>query len=113
MEWLSLIGSILGGLIGGMFTFLGVKLTLKYDKEKEKKEIIKKAITEKPRLEKVYANCKSTTSKISCDCNVLTLKIEGIKNNKGVLEFLYNNDFLDLNKLTCIEIELKNTGFTE
>lgn len=44
MKWLTLlIGSLLGVLIREMFTFLGVKLTLKYGQE-----IIKKAIAEKP-----------------------------------------------------------------
>ena len=29
MDWLAFAGSILGGLIGGLFTFIGVRLTIK------------------------------------------------------------------------------------
>lgn len=51
MDWLAFAGSILGGLIGGLFTYFGVRLTLKHEMEKEKKEQILKADAEKPRLE--------------------------------------------------------------
>ena len=43
MDWLAFAGSILGGLIGGLFTYFGVRLTLKHEKEKEKKEVLIKA----------------------------------------------------------------------
>ena len=29
MDWLGFAGSIVGGIIGGLFTFLGVKVTIK------------------------------------------------------------------------------------
>lgn len=46
MDWLAFAGSILGGLIGGLFTYFGVRLTLKYEREKEKKELLIKADAE-------------------------------------------------------------------
>ncbi len=36
MDWLAFAGNILGGLIGGLFTYIGVRLTLNYEKEKER-----------------------------------------------------------------------------
>lgn len=38
MDWLGFAGSVIGGIIGGLFTFLGVKLTIKHDDEKKKME---------------------------------------------------------------------------
>ena len=31
MDWLGFLGSIISGIIGGLFTFLGVKVTIKND----------------------------------------------------------------------------------
>ena len=38
MDWLGFLGSIISGIIGGLFTFLGVKVTVKNDDKKRKKE---------------------------------------------------------------------------
>ena len=35
MDWLAFAGSILGGLIGGLFTFIGVSLTIKHEDKKK------------------------------------------------------------------------------
>lgn len=37
MDWLAFAGSILSGLIGGLFTYFGVRLTLKHEMGKEKR----------------------------------------------------------------------------
>ena len=63
MDWLAFFGSILGGLIGGLCTFLGVRLTLKHEREKEFKEIQRKAVEDKPRLEVIkYLDFEATKS---------------------------------------------------
>lgn len=41
MDWLAFAGSILGGLIGGLFIYLGVRLTLKHEWEKKERNINK------------------------------------------------------------------------
>lgn len=62
----------MGGLIGGLFTCLGVRLTLKHEWEKEKKELLIKADAEKPRFEIVkYHDFDATkNNKKVNDCNV-------------------------------------------
>ena len=82
MEWISFLASILGGLIGGIFTFLGVKLTLKHEKSKERKATLLKANENKPRLEIVkYSSFDETKNEktINNDCNVIALKIEEVR----------------------------------
>ena len=51
MEWLGFLGSIISGIIGGLFTFLGVKVTIKNDEKKRKKEELDKVIEKRPRFE--------------------------------------------------------------
>ena len=116
MEWLAFAGSILGGLIGGLFTFFGVKLTLKHEKEKEQKEILTKAEENKPRLEVIkYFDFDTTANKktVNNDCNVLLLNIEKFEDDNGRPRFFYNKEALNSNKLVYVEFELKNTGLTE
>ena len=93
MEWLAFAGSVLGGLIGGLFTFFGVKLTLKHEKEKEEKEALIKAEENKPRLEVIkYSDFNATANKksVNNDCNVLLLNIEKFEDDNGRARFFYN-----------------------
>ena len=117
MEWIAFAGSVLGGLIGGLFTFIGVRLTLKHEREKEQKEEIKKAVESKPRLEVLkYSDFKETANDDTenYDCNVLALSIVDFKEDEnGRPRFFYDNKALDKKKLVFVEYELKNIGLTE
>ena len=115
MDWLGFAGSILGGLIGGFFTFIGVKLTLKYEKGKERREALAKANETKPRLEIVNYRAFNETGNdntINNDCNVLALSINAHADEVGNLQF-YDNSALDDDKFVFVEYVLKNTGETE
>lgn len=116
MDWLAFIGSILGGLIGGLFTYFGVKLTLKHEREKEKQEQLMKADAEKPRLEIIkYLDFDATKNikEKNNDCNVLMLNIMKFVNDYGRARFYYDEKALNNENLIFIEYELKNTGLTE
>ena len=116
MDWLAFAGSILGGLIGGLFTYFGVRLTLKHEMEKEKKEQILKADAEKPRLEIVkFLNFEETKHNINVnnDCNVLMLDIKKFADDNGRARFFYDEQALKDENLQFVEYELKNTGLTE
>lgn len=116
MDWLAFAGSILGGLIGGLFTYFGVRLTLKHEMEKEKKEQILKADAEKPRLEIVkFLNFEETkhNRNVNNDCNVLMLDIKKFADDNGRARFFYDEQALKDENLQFVEYELKNTGLTE
>ena len=116
MDWLAFAGSIIGGLIGGLFTFLGVHLTLKHDREKERKAELIKAEESKPRLEiirhTVIEENKGATS-ANNDCNVLVLGIKGFAEEEGRVKFAYDKAALSSENLVFVEYELKNVGLTE
>lgn len=116
MDWLAFAGSILGGLIGGLFTYFGVRLTLKHEMEKEKKEQILKADAEKPRLEIVkFLNFEETKNNrnVNNDCNILMLDIKKFADDNGRARFFYDEQALKDENLQFVEYELKNTGLTE
>lgn len=116
MDWLAFAGSILGGLIGGLFTYFGVRLTLKHEREKEKKEQLLKADAEKPRLEIIkYQDFEATKNnkKVNNDCNVLMLNISNFIDDNGRARFFYDEKALKDDNLDFVEYELKNTGLTE
>ena len=116
MDWLAFAGSILGGLIGGLFTYFGVRLTLKHEMEQEKKEKILKADAEKPRLEIVkFLNFEETkhNRNVNNVCNVLMLDIKKFADDNGRARFFYDEQALKDENLQFVEYELKNTGLTE
>ena len=115
MDWLAFAGSILGGLIGGLCTFAGVKLTIKHEKEKERREALEKANETKPRLEIVgFRDFSDTENDESYDpdCNVLALHIDGFR-DEGRARFFYDESAMEYKNLYFVEYELKNTGLTE
>ena len=115
MDWLSFAGSILGGLIGGFFTFVGVLLTIKHDDKKKKLERIEKANQEKPYLDIIsYKDCKDATEvkDVNHDCGVLALGIIDFKEIDGRSCFFYNKDALDSKNLVFIEYQFVNSGLT-
>lgn len=116
MDWLAFAGSILSGLIGGLFTYFGVRLTLKHEMGKEKKEQILKADAEKPRLEIVkFLNFEETkhNRNVNNDWNVLMLDIKKFADDNGRARFFYDEKALNNDNLVFVEYELKNTGLTE
>lgn len=116
MDWLAFTGSILGGLIGGLFTFVGVHLTLRHDDKKKRQERIEKANLEKPRLEIIsHKEFKEATKdkSINNDCNVLALGIMDFKDIDGRASFFYNEAALDNKNLVFVEYEFVNSGLTE
>ena len=114
MDWLAFVGSILGGLIGGLFTFIGVKLTLKHEDKKKAEEELKKVIDSRPRLELIsFKTFEESDVNSDADLNALILHIENVENDPTRISFSYDNKALDLKNLVCVEYSFRNTGLTE
>lgn len=116
MDWLAFAGSILGGLIGGLFTFIGVRLTIKHEEKQKNLDELKKANESKPRLEIIGAVDFDLDTKkafkLHGDINAFVLKIKSFKEEHGRAMFEYDYS-LDEKELHCFEFIMKNTGLTE
>ena len=116
MDWLAFAGSILGGLIGGLFTFIGVRLTIKHEEKQKVIEELKKANENKPRLEIIdsidYDLDAKKASQLHADVTALVLRIASFKEEDGRALFEYDYS-LDEKNMHCFEFRMKNTGFTE
>lgn len=117
---MEIIASILGGLVGGLFTFLGVLITIQYEKEKEKKKerirILEKEeeiFKNKPRLEIVdYNGPGQYNQNIDADLSLLICEIKDYK-KEDRHRFYYDKDMIKPENWVTIEYVFKNTGNTE
>ena len=115
MDWLAFIGSILSGVIAGLFTFLGVKMTINHDNKVKRHEEKTKAESKKPRLEIIEYKKIEKFEIDRSDCDVVLLKIKGfVKNDeRDTLEFIYNDRALAKTNLIGYKYVFKNIGMTE
>lgn len=116
---MEILASVLGGLVSGLFTFLGVFLTIKYQRSKDKKEEArlqqeKNAEFEKvkPRLEiQDYKEERDYDEPNEADMTVLLVSIKSYE--KYIHHFHYDPLVLDKKKWRCVDYVLKNIGDTE
>lgn len=114
MDWLGFLGSIISGIIGGLFTFLGVKVTIKNDNKKRKKEELDKAVEKRPRLEIVDYKGFDIEKDKSDNCFEITLlDIKQFFCEGSRACFDYDKKSKDNKNYNCVEYTLKNTGMTE
>ncbi len=115
------IASAIGALIGGLFTILGVRMTLAYERSKERKQEAKErkekdeiCFKNRPRLETLsYKKIDNYRPAKSTDACVIQCEIKGFKNEGGRALFNYDPKVTDLEQWECIQYTFKNTGYTE
>ena len=115
-----IIASILGGLVSGLFTFIGVFLTICYQRKKDKKEdkrikenLEKEEFKDRPRLEIVDFYHESTfKEEENVDVGMLVCCIRKFKNIERAM-FFYDEEITQKEKWVYAEYVLKNTGNTE
>ncbi len=114
--WIGFFGSIIGGIVGGLFTYFGVRLTIRNDNIKREKESKIAAIEKRPRLEIVkFSDWQKAgeEDKDPSDIDAIILPIERYDVSGPRAEFYYDEAALDINNLVYFEYELKNIGQTE
>lgn len=112
---ITIISSVIGGIIAGLFTYLGVRATIKHDEKKRRQDECQKAINERPRLEIVNyldVNDFDSLNNEPADVEVLIAEIKGYIEENGMIHPVYDNGVLE-NNLVFVEYELKNTGVRE
>lgn len=116
---MEILASVLGGLVGGLFTFLGVLITILFERKKMKKEeerLQKEKEEERtknrPRFEIIEHKKIQKYKKEDEDVCVLLCFIKGFE-YLGRPSFIYDEEIADEDKLVCAEYLLKNTGNTE
>lgn len=114
-QWLiPIISSVLGGLVGGLFTYLGVRATIKHDIEQKRKEELKRKCDDRPRLEITsFKDLKAVSSRGKFDCDFLLTKYTNVSLENNNLFFSYDKSVLDIKNMQCVEYTFTNTGKTE
>lgn len=108
-----ILSSIIGGLLGGLFTFLGIKLTLNNEQRLKNEERRLKIIDENLQIVKNRPILDLTTQKTSVDmnCNVFLLPIEKYKlTSPSEIEYEFITDYKNDNVWCEYSIFLKNIG---
>ena len=116
----AIIASVLGGLVGGLFTFLGVWMTIKKKKKKTRQEERKRQkekeeqlFENRPRLEIMgYKKLGKYSQQRKVDACVLLCSIKEYK-NEGRAMFFYDESVITPENWVCVEYTLRNTGHTE
>lgn len=116
----AIIASVLGGLVSGLFTFLGVWLTIRHENKKALQEELKRQkekeeqlFENRPRLEIMgYKKLSkySTTKKV--DISLLLCGIKDYK-NEGRAMFYYDPEVIESENWVSVEYTLRNIGHTE
>ncbi len=116
---MEILASVLGGLVSGLFTFLGVFLTIKYQRSKDKKEEVRLQQEKDAELEKVKPRLEIQDYKAEQDYEEtedvdMTVLLVSIKRyEKYIHHFHYDPLVLDKKKWCCVDYVLKNIGGTE
>lgn len=116
----AIIASVLGGLVGGLFTFLGVWMTIHHENKKTRQEELKRQkekeeqlFENRPRLEIMgYKKLSKYSAAKKADISLLLCSIKEYK-NEGRAMFFYDESVITPENWVCVEYTLRNTGHTE
>ncbi len=116
----AIIASVLGGLVGGLFTFLGVWMTIHHENKKTRQEELKRQkekeeqlFENRPRLEIMgYKKLSKYSAAKKADISLLLCSIKDYKNESRAM-FYYDPEVVEPEKWVSVEYALKNIGNTE
>ena len=116
----AIIASVLGGLVSGLFTFLGVWLTIRHENKKTRREELKQhkqkeeqLFENRHRLEIMgYKKLSKYSISRKADISVLLCGIKDYKNENRAM-FYYDSEIIKPENWVSVEYTLKNIGHTE
>ena len=103
MDWNTIIASIITAIITSYAT---AKFTNYFDSKRDDKKEMQKSYVEKP-----YFNVKQKSCNDSeVDLNAIVTTFNAILDEEGFVNFEYNKDILDSEKMRKIDFEFENAG---
>lgn len=110
----AIIASVLGGLVGGLFTFLGVWMTIHHENKKTRQEELKRQkekeeqlFENRPRLEIMgYKKLSKYSAAKKADISLLLCGIKDYK-NEGRAMFYYDPEVIEYENWVSVEYTLK------
>ena len=110
---MEILASVLGGLVGGLFTFLGVIMTIRYEERKRLKEKEDYISKNSPRLEIVdFREVHVYEEEETTDIEMILCKIDNY-DVSGRPSFYYDKRMVNSKDWVNITYTLKNIGGTE
>lgn len=110
---IEIIASVLGGLVGGLFTFLGVKMTIQHEERKYQREKEEQIKANCPRLEIVeYIGEHIYNKEEPSNITMILSKIDKY-DVKGTPSFYYDKRIVEPSSWISVNYTLKNIGKTE
>lgn len=101
----NIIGNAINGLIVGIFTVIGVGITLRHEKKKETRQERKEKYNNSPEL---IVNNYKTENNEDFDIKLLVARFEADEN----INFKYSKEYKDKNEYICKDFIFKNIGKT-
>lgn len=110
--WIAFLGSIIGGIISGGLTCLGVVLTIKHENKKRTEENKQKIVEFRPELELVSKEFKELSPKTSIHPGPFDAEVARIESFKESNNEVVYKQYPKNAKKVCITFQLKNSGKT-
>lgn len=107
MELNTIIEAIITGLLGGLFTVIGVKITIANENKWKKREETKKEFNEKPKFKFKKGTFRSDNE---ADISVFAAPFVAKRDEKNYIQFEYEDKLKNDAEVVCYDYVFENIG---